>query len=359
MADLDAIRLLTEGVAGWNAGRAGLRRPVDLTHVRIRNATLPGIDLRDVDLNGAVLERVDLRGARLSGALVNGVTAEDVLLDRSELAGAELKGSDFKWVALRHASLRGVFARQSRIRFSSLRAADLSRATLDGVHVYNSDLTDAVVAGAVVVPPVFLRRVAAEPGGLDRFRALGCDIEEAYRPLEHEWHDFDGLRIATDGEDHDLVEHDSRVFPISAGRYDFFVSHASADTDDVAAPLAAALRAEGFRVWIDQRFVAPRDDLATVIGFGIRSSRYGIVVLSERYFGRRWTELEYEALARAEVFLVLHGVSPEKLEEIRPGLSDRVAVSSALGAGGMARVIAESVRRPRHHLFGRLGDDRP
>lgn len=352
MASLDAIRLLTEGVDEWNARRASLGEHVDLTHLKIRNAALANIDLRGVDLNGAVLERVDLSGALLSGALINGITAEDVLFDRSDLTGADLKGSDFKWVGFRDATLRGVFARQMRIRFSSLRGADLSGAMLDGIHIYNSDLSSAITSGVVVVPRCFLRRVTAEPGSLEHFGELGCEIEEAYRPLEHEWHDLDCLNLEGVGEDRNVIEYDSRIYPISADRWDFFISHASVDKHTVAIPLSTALEAEGFRVWIDRRFVAPRDDLANVIGFGIRSSRYGIVILSRYYFGRKWTELEFEALSRSEVFLILHGISPEELDEIRPCMSDRVALSSEYGAAELARIISENVRKRRHHLFG-------
>src|SRR5882672_3663563 len=213
MADVDAIRLLTEGVDAWNARRGLLAEPVDLTHVKIRNAVLANIDLRGVDLNGAVLEKVDLSGAVLSRALLNGVAAEDVLFDGSDLTGADLKGSDFKWASFRNAILRRVLARQVRIRFSSFRGADLSGATLDGIHVYNCDLSNTVAAGVLVVPPGFLRRVTTEPGGLERFQALGCEIEEAYQPLEYEWHDFDRLDIADAGEDRDIIEYESRIFP--------------------------------------------------------------------------------------------------------------------------------------------------
>ena len=101
MADLEAIRLLTEGVTAWNRKRPSPQIPVDLTHIEVRNARLPGVDLRNVDLNGVVLNNVDLREARLTGAQLNGVTADDVLLDKADLTAAGLKGSDLKWVCLR------------------------------------------------------------------------------------------------------------------------------------------------------------------------------------------------------------------------------------------------------------------
>jgi hypothetical protein len=352
MADVDAIRLLTEGVDAWNARRGFLDEPVDLTHVKIRNAVLANIDLRGVDLNGAVLEKVDLSGAALSRARLNGVTAEDVLFDDSDLTDADLKGSDFKWVSFRNATLRRVLARQMRIRFSTFHGADLSDAILEGIHVYNSDLSHAVTSGVRVVSTGFLRRVTAEPGGVERFQALGCEIEEAYQPLRHEWHDFDDLDIADADEDRDIIEYESRIYPISAGRYDFFISHASTDKSAIATPLALALEAEGFHVWIDDRFIAPRGGLANIIGFGLKSSRYGIAILSEDYFGRKWTELEYQALSRSELFLILHGIPADRLDEIRPGMSDCVALSSSRGATEIARIISENVRKPRRHLFG-------
>src|SRR6266542_1884635 len=361
MADRRALRLLVQGVRAWNKNRPDPESAtkLDLTHVKIRNATLRGADLRNVDLNGVELSTVDLRGARLTGALVNGITAEEVLLDQADLTGAEIKGADFKWVSLRQAKARGCYIRQSRWRFSSLIETDLSGTTFDGVHIYNCDLSRADTSGATVVSGCFARRLMADTGRIEKLAALGFEIEEPYRPLRHEWHDFDSFTIAVPDDERDIVEYDGQLYPISEGRYDFFISHASVDKASVAIPLANALEQLGFRVWLDKSVVRPRDDLSKVISFGVRSSRYGIIVLSKSFFGRRWTEAEFQALSGTQLFLVLHGVRPDRLEEIRRGLGEQVTLSTDDGVNEVARRIADDVRRRRPQTFERLDDAVP
>lgn len=355
MADGNLLRMFTRGKTFWNAHRPSPESQHDLTHMAISNAELAGIDLRNIDLNGLSLTNVDMRGANLSGSRMNGVRLHHVLLDGADLSRAEIKGIELTKVSLRDAVMRRVRMRQLTIRFCSLRDADMSNAEVDfNVHMYNCDVTGLLVEGLVLQPGAscLLRRLDADPGRLERLAALGFHLQEPYKPLREEWPDFKAFVIDTADEQHDLVEHEGTVYPISEGRYDFFVSHASVDKEEIAVPLSRRLGELGFRVWIDQDRIRLGDDLGQLIEFGIASSRYGVVILSQDFIGRRWTERELSSLSRSHIFLILHDIAPERLEEIRPGLSDRLALPTRLGVDEIARRIAQTVRTRHHRLPG-------
>jgi hypothetical protein len=61
---------------------------------------------------------------------------------------------------------------------------------------------------------------------------------------------------------------------------DLFISHASEDKEEVAKPLAAALQARGWKVWLDELELDIGDSLSGAIDAALVRSRFGIVVLS-------------------------------------------------------------------------------
>jgi hypothetical protein len=84
-------------------------------------------------------------------------------------------------------------------------------------------------------------------------------------------------------------------------RWDVFISHASEDKDALARPLAEALRARGFRVWYDEFALKVGDSLRESIDHGLGNSRYGIVILSPKFFAKHWPQRELNGLATREV----------------------------------------------------------
>ncbi len=62
--------------------------------------------------------------------------------------------------------------------------------------------------------------------------------------------------------------------------YDAFISHASEDKEEFVRPLAEHLNRNGLKVWYDEFTLKPGDSIRRSIDFGIKSSRYAIVVLS-------------------------------------------------------------------------------
>lgn len=118
--------------------------------------------------------------------------------------------------------------------------------------------------------------------------------------------------------------------------YDVFISHASADKDGFVRPLAEALRRGGLQVWYDEFTLKVGDSLRRKIDHGIKSARYGIVVLSSAFLsGRRWTEHELDGIVNAYIYNrqvllpIWYGVSHSDVMDYSPSLADKKALSSA------------------------------
>lgn len=114
-------------------------------------------------------------------------------------------------------------------------------------------------------------------------------------------------------------------------KWDVFISHASEDKPYVD-PLAKALEAAGVSVWYDTLVLKWGDDLRSVIDNGLINCRYGIVVLSKAFLGKKkWTEHELNGLFAREqagkklVLPIWHGIMRDDLLQYSPTLADRLA----------------------------------
>ena len=110
--------------------------------------------------------------------------------------------------------------------------------------------------------------------------------------------------------------------------YDLFLSHASEDKDEVARPLALALQGHGLSVWYDEFELKIGDNLVEKLNAGIRDSRFGILVLSKRFFAKQWTIHELNMLERLWVtdnrvlFPVWHQITIEEIWAYRAWLAN-------------------------------------
>src|SRR5215217_3592035 len=78
--------------------------------------------------------------------------------------------------------------------------------------------------------------------------------------------------------------------------HDFFISHASEDKDEIARPLTDALTRHGYDVWFDEYVLRLGDSLREAIDRGLKSCRYGVLVLSPAFFRKAWPREELDAL---------------------------------------------------------------
>jgi hypothetical protein len=113
--------------------------------------------------------------------------------------------------------------------------------------------------------------------------------------------------------------------------FDVFISHATEDKNYVE-PLVTALEAAGIRVWFDKTNLEWGDDLRTAIDRGLTACRYGIVVFSKAFLGKKkWTEYELNSLFAREqagkklILPIWHGITREDLIQYSPAFADRFA----------------------------------
>ena len=148
---------------------------------------------------------------------------------------------------------------------------------------------------------------------------------------------------------------ESGVGPEEIREWDVFVSYASEDREEVAGPLAAMLSELGLRVWYDQMELRVGDSLRGKIDDGLSRCRFGVVILSESFFGKRYPESELNGLDQREqdgekvILPVWHGVDTGVVRRHSPRLADRVALKWQDGVAtvvaGLLEVVAPDLLR--------------
>lgn len=117
-------------------------------------------------------------------------------------------------------------------------------------------------------------------------------------------------------------------------QYDFFISHASEDKDSVVRPLVNALHQKGVTVWYDEFSLKVGDSLRETIDLGLKNSKYGIVVLSESFFLKKWPEYELNSLhnksmnGKNAILPVWHQVDQSIVSKYSLSLGEKMALST-------------------------------
>jgi len=84
--------------------------------------------------------------------------------------------------------------------------------------------------------------------------------------------------------------------------HDFFICHDSRDKKSFVAPLATALKKKEINPWYDKFVLKAGDSLIGRIDEGLKSSKFGIVVLSKNFiFNTKWPKDEFISLRTKEL----------------------------------------------------------
>lgn len=140
-------------------------------------------------------------------------------------------------------------------------------------------------------------------------------------------------------------------------QYDLFVCHASEDKEAFVRPLCDALIKLHHRVWYDEFSLKLGDSLRRSIDKGLNTSRYGLVVLSNSFFGKNWSNYELDSLVSREndsgekvILPIWHGVSKREVLQYSAALADRIAVESSKGTAHVVEKIAEVLLKSSNSL---------
>ena len=119
-------------------------------------------------------------------------------------------------------------------------------------------------------------------------------------------------------------------------KYDFFISHASEDKDDIVRELAEALRNNGFKVWYDEFELKIGDSLRKKIDYGLSNANYGIVIVSPSFVKKNWTEYELNGMVAREmnghkvILPIWHKITKDEVLKFSPSLADKLALNTSL-----------------------------
>lgn len=123
---------------------------------------------------------------------------------------------------------------------------------------------------------------------------------------------------------------------VSIKQYDFFISHASEDKDDIVRELAEALVNNGFKVWYDEFELKIGDSLRKKIDYGLSNANYGIVIVSPSFVKKNWTEYELNGMVAKEmnghkvVLPIWHKIAKDEVLKFSPTLADKLALNTSI-----------------------------
>ena len=116
-------------------------------------------------------------------------------------------------------------------------------------------------------------------------------------------------------------------------KYDVFISHANKDKSDYVEDLYLTIKKLGIEVFYDKETFDWGDNWKQKIYDGVESSEFAIIVISNNYFGREWTENELHAFLNRQnsngekiILPLLHGISISDLTKQYPELGDIQAI---------------------------------
>jgi len=136
--------------------------------------------------------------------------------------------------------------------------------------------------------------------------------------------------------------------------YDVFLSHASEDKDEIARPLAKALKDRGIRVFFDEDSIKLGDNLRRTIDEGLSKSKNGVFILSPNFFKKEWPQKELDVFFAREIYgekviiPVWHNLNQQEILQKSPTVATHMAIkTSGKSIDEIAIQIIEIVRQRR------------
>ena len=128
-----------------------------------------------------------------------------------------------------------------------------------------------------------------------------------------------------------VPKYQARTLP----EYDVFISHANKDKEDLVEELYQSLKALGISIFYDKESLEWGDKWKDKILDGTKRAEFAIIVISENFFDREWTEKELNEFLNRQnrngqklILPILHNITAEQLKEKYPSVADIQGVPS-------------------------------
>ena len=117
--------------------------------------------------------------------------------------------------------------------------------------------------------------------------------------------------------------------------YDVFISHANRDKEELVEDLYKSLDKLGIQIFYDKESIEWGDNWKDKILNGVKKAEFAIIVISENFFGREWTERELKELLSRQnrngqklILPILKNITLEQLQQEYPSVADIQAIDS-------------------------------
>ncbi|MCI8716647.1 MAG: toll/interleukin-1 receptor domain-containing protein [Lachnospiraceae bacterium] len=117
--------------------------------------------------------------------------------------------------------------------------------------------------------------------------------------------------------------------------YDVFLSHANADKQSLVDELNSSLEKLGVKIFYDKKSLEWGDKWKDRLMDGTRKAEFAIIVISENFFDREWTEKELNEFLNRQnrngqklILPIVHNITNDDLREKYPAVADIQAIDS-------------------------------
>lgn len=121
----------------------------------------------------------------------------------------------------------------------------------------------------------------------------------------------------------------------SIPEYDVFISHANKDKSDLVESLYNSLNKLGIKIFYDKESLEWGDNWKDRILKGTQKSEFAIIVISENFFDREWTEKELNEFLNRQnrngqklILPIIHNITMDQLTKKYPEVADIQAIDS-------------------------------
>lgn len=171
--------------------------------------------------------------------------------------------------------------------------------------------------------------------------ALGSKINSL---LFHQKYDELVACLISISKDMDFIDKMNGIQKVSVPAYqakqlpkhDVFLSHANKDKEALVEELYHSLERLGVKIFYDKESLDWGDNWKDKILNGTKNAEFAIIVISENFFDREWTERELaEFLNRQNrngqklILPILHNITVEQLKAKYPSVADIQAIDSS------------------------------